>query len=128
MRSSLPFAVLIALFSAFVFGAISAQTSETTHKTPDTPKKGCTPPKPRYQPDLPSYHVKPGLGIVAVEALVDEKGHVKDARVVGSSGNKGFDGDALAYVRRWEFNPSLCNGKPAPTWTTIQVQALVTGS
>jgi protein TonB len=51
-------------------------------------------------------------GTVTVEALVDERGRVADARVVKSIPL--LDRSALEAAVQWEFKPATLNGEPVP--------------
>src|SRR5450432_2128729 len=50
-------------------------------------------------------------GTVGLELIVDENGHVVDAKVVQPAGH-GFDEAALAAVRIWSFVPARQNDAP----------------
>jgi periplasmic protein TonB len=52
-------------------------------------------------------------GMVDVEVLIDETGHVARAEIRRSI--KGLDEAALANVRQWRFEPARKAGKPVPT-------------
>jgi protein TonB len=115
------FLVALTLFGIFSCRLTAAQAS-------DASKKNCTHPRPTYQPEPPPYHIKKGLGVVTLEILVDEKGHVAEAKIVDSSGDDKFDHDALASAKKWKFAPSLCEGKPAPARIAIEIEAHIMGS
>jgi TonB family protein len=65
--------------------------------------------KPQYSAEAMRARVE---GTVTMEALVDERGLVADARVVKSIPL--LDQLALEAVRQWEFKPALLNGEPVP--------------
>jgi TonB family protein len=60
-------------------------------------------------------------GIVIIEALIDETGHVSDARVLKPL-PFGLDAAAVAAVKQWEFKPGTLNGKPVPVLFNLTVQ------
>jgi TonB family protein len=57
-------------------------------------------------------------GTVGLEIVVDEAGHVVDAKVVQAAGH-GFDEAALAAVKSWSFAPARQND--APIRATVQL-------
>jgi protein TonB len=54
---------------------------------------------------------------VIVEATIDERGHVIDARVLRSVAL--LDGAALAAVRQWRYTSTLLNGVPVRVLMTV---------
>jgi protein TonB len=56
-------------------------------------------------------------GVVLVEATIDERGFVTDARVLKSIAL--LDSAALAALRQWRYTPTLLNGVPVRVLTTI---------
>jgi protein TonB len=56
-------------------------------------------------------------GLVILEATIDERGLVTDARVLRSEPL--LDGAALAAVRQWRYTPTLLNGVPVRVLMTI---------
>ena len=70
--------------------------------------------RPVYPPIAAAY----GLGgTVIIEATVDERGRVIEARMVRSI--PVFDHSALHAVRQWEFQPAVVNGEPVRTVITV---------
>jgi TonB family protein len=59
-------------------------------------------------------------GIVIVDATIGPDGKVVDAKVVRSISL--LDAAALDAVKRWEFEPTLLNGKPISVIVTVAVQ------
>ena len=59
-------------------------------------------------------------GIVIVEAVIDEIGVVRDARVLRSVPL--LDEAALTAVRQWRFTPTTLNGVPIPVVMTVTVR------
>jgi protein TonB len=71
---------------------------------------------PRYPPIAQAAGVE---AIVIIEAVIDERGRVSDARVL--RGHPLLDGEALAAVRQWAFTPTLLNDAPTPVIMTVTV-------
>jgi protein TonB len=71
---------------------------------------------PQYSPEAMQARIE---GTVAVEALVDEQGHVADARVLTSIPL--LDKSALDAARQWEFTPTLLNGQPVPVLLMLEM-------
>jgi TonB family protein len=60
-------------------------------------------------------------GVVILEVMVDENGHVADARVLKPL-PFGLDGAAITAVKQWEFSPGTLNGKPVTVQYNVTVQ------
>ena len=73
--------------------------------------------RPVYPPILAMAGVS---GIVVVEATIDQRGSVADARIARSSGI--FNQSAIDAVRQWQFEPTTVNGVPVPVTITVTVQ------
>jgi protein TonB len=72
----------------------------------------------RVEPEYPALAVAAQVeGMVILEATVDRRGSVADARVLRSHGV--LDEAALAAVRQWRYEPLLLNGKPTPFILTV---------
>jgi periplasmic protein TonB len=56
-------------------------------------------------------------GMVVIEAVIDERGLVTDARVL--RGQPMLDGAALAALKQWRYTPTLLNGVPVRVLMTI---------
>ena len=68
----------------------------------------------RVDPAYPLMAVRANVqGVVILEAIVDEEGTVKEARVLRSV-NPLLDREALAAVRQWRYAPVVLNGIPVP--------------
>jgi len=66
----------------------------------------------RVTPPYPELARRMHLGgFVVVECIIDQSGHVRDARVLTSS-NAVFEQPALDAVRQWQFAPGMLNGAP----------------
>jgi TonB family protein len=59
-------------------------------------------------------------GTVTLEALVDERGRVADARVVKSIPL--LDQSALDAAKQWEFKPARLNGEPVPVLIQLELK------
>lgn len=66
--------------------------------------------------------VKPG--VVFVECVVDESGHVMLATVQNST-HHDFNNTTLAAVREWTFTPGTRNGVPAAMHVVVPVEYVV---
>ena len=56
---------------------------------------------------------------VILEAVIDEKGNVRELRVL--RGHPLFDDAAVQAVARWQFTPTLLNGTTVPVVMTVTV-------
>jgi len=59
-------------------------------------------------------------GVVVLEAIIDEKGKVTDARVT-SAANPLLDMAALQALKQWEYEPYIVNGKAKEVLFTVTV-------
>jgi TonB family protein len=69
--------------------------------------------EPEYAPNAMWARIS---GNVRVEAVVNEKGEVYEAKLL--TGDPFFDQPALNAVVQWRFQPMLVNGEPKPFVTT----------
>ena len=58
-------------------------------------------------------------GFVILEALIDEQGQVRDARVLRSIPL--LDQAAVDAVRQWRFTPTVLNGQVIPIVMSVTV-------
>jgi TonB family protein len=72
--------------------------------------------KTEYSADAKQARVE---GTVSVEVLVDERGHVAEARVLKSIPL--LDKSALDAAKQWEFTPTLMNGEPVPVLLMLEM-------
>jgi TonB family protein len=72
--------------------------------------------QPVYPADMLADHVS---GIVIIEAIIDETGHVAQTKVLRSV--PGFDQAAVDAVMQWEYTPTLLNGLAVPVLMTVTV-------
>jgi TonB family protein len=74
-------------------------------------------PRPTYTAEAMKVRIE---GTVAIQALVDEKGRVADARILKSIPL--LDEQALAAAKQYEFTPALRNGEPVPVLVVIELE------
>jgi len=72
--------------------------------------------KPVYPPEAQAARVQ---GVVIIEALIDERGEIANARVLRSVPL--LDSAALSAVSQWRFTPTEVNGMPMPVIMTVTV-------
>jgi TonB family protein len=72
--------------------------------------------KPVYPEDAKAAGVQ---GIVIIEAIIDENGDVKSAKVLRSV--PGLDDAAVGAVMQWKFTQTLLNGTPVQVLMTVTV-------
>lgn len=58
-------------------------------------------------------------GLVILEAVIDERGAVREIRVLRSE--KLLEQAAMDAVKQWRFTPTLLNGQPVPIVMTVTV-------
>ena len=75
-------------------------------------------PRPVYPPELQAAGIE---GTVMLQAIVGKDGSVLSLKVIKSAGNQALDDAAVASVRQWQYEPTLLNGEPVETMTTISV-------
>jgi protein TonB len=59
-------------------------------------------------------------GVVIVEAIIDERGNVVNARILKGL-PMGLDKAALEAVQRWKFKPATLENKPVKVYYTLTV-------
>jgi TonB family protein len=72
-------------------------------------------PRPEYPPELQQLGVE---GTVIMRAIISKDGGVLDAKVVNTADPR-LAKAALDAVRQWRYEPTLLNGEPVETMTTI---------
>ncbi|HKS25035.1 MAG TPA: TonB family protein [Thermoanaerobaculia bacterium] len=66
----------------------------------------------RVSPPYPELARRARLnGFVILECIIDQSGHIRDAKVLQSS-FAAFEQPALDAIRQWEFAPGTLNGQP----------------
>jgi protein TonB len=74
---------------------------------------------PRYPDEAVSVGAS---GTVWVQAFVDSKGIVVDARILKPSGsNYGFEESALQAAYKNRYSPAIQKGKPVAVWVSYKV-------
>jgi len=90
---------------------IAANITDTRFITPTLQK--------RIEPDYPHLAQMAGLeGSVDVNLLITQKGKVKIAKVIRSSGYKILDNAAVDFARKLQFIPAKKKGKPIEVWVS----------
>lgn len=86
---------------------------------------GVTPPRmqgsldPRYP--LMAQRLKKEATVI-VSVLVDETGHVQQAKLAKEKVGFGFDESALQAARRARFEPARKDGVLVKTWTNLKIE------
>lgn len=75
-------------------------------------------PRPVYPAELQAAGVE---GTVMLQAIVGKDGSVVSLKVIKSAGNQALDDAAVTSVKQWRYQPTLLNGEPVETMTTISV-------
>ena len=83
--------------------------------------KKCKAPQATYSPAPPPHHATKKLIRPVVNILIDENGHVGNAKLGRSSGDKDFDTIAIETVLNWHFKPALCEKVPTPIRISVEV-------
>jgi TonB family protein len=73
--------------------------------------------RPVYPPELQAAGVE---GTVMLQAIILKDGSVGSVKVLKSAG-QALDDAAMASVRQWQYQPTLLNGQPVETLTTVSV-------
>jgi TonB family protein len=92
----------------------AASAQEAPDAGVDAPNDSLTPPvlRSRAEATYPADALRDRLeATVGLEIVVDDAGHVADARVIAPAGH-GFDEAALDTVRKFAFEPARKNGTP----------------
>ena len=74
-------------------------------------------PKPGYTEIARKARIE---GIVVVEAIIDQRGDVVDAKILRGL-PMGLDQQTLHAIRTWKFEPATLNGKPVDVYYTLTV-------
>ena len=72
--------------------------------------------KPAYPPEAMEARLQ---GTAVVEALVDERGRVADARLL--RGSPQFERAAVDTAKQWEFRPATLNGEAVPVLVVLEM-------
>lgn len=96
---------------------------------PEAPQPSLVPPRlvhsepPSYPPDRIRERLHPS---VVVQVVLDEHGHVVEARVEHSAGED-FDREAVRAVERWTFEPARRGETPIPSRIRVSVHFALPG-
>jgi protein TonB len=75
--------------------------------------------KPVYTPAALQARIQ---GAVAMNAVVEADGSVKDVEIVQSLDTEfGLDDQATSALKQWEFKPGLWMGEPVPVLITVEM-------
>jgi protein TonB len=85
---------------------------------PEVVKAECQSCPTDYPPVLERLRLE---GDVEVQLLVDENGHVTEARATGAPRRELKDA-AVQTVRKWRFRPATRHGVPGKLWRTVTVK------
>ncbi|WP_280350074.1 TonB family protein [Pseudomonas sp. BN414] len=85
-----------------------------------------TPPKPPIYPAQAKRRNQQGL--VLVEVRLDDKGLLREIRLLRSSGVESLDRSAMDAVAAWRFRPETQNGQPVPSRVHIPIEFALSAS
>ncbi|BCG27049.1 cell envelope biogenesis protein TonB [Pseudomonas tohonis] len=98
-------------------------------------------PKAEVVSDQPSFLVPPRppiypaqarrrnqQGVVLVEVRLDERGGLRDMKLLRSSGIESLDEAAMKAVASWRFRPEVQDGEPVPSRVRIPIEFALTAS
>ena len=74
-------------------------------------------PEPHYSEEAREARIQ---GAVALCVVVNEKGNVSKAKVVGSIDPR-LETSALETIRTWKFKPAMLHGKAVPVQLSVEV-------
>lgn len=73
------------------------------------------------KPEYPAADLAAGhTGTLTLGFQIDATGKVVSSRLRKSSGHAGLDTAAHEAIAKCRFSPALANGKPVPSWTSVQ--------
>lgn len=85
-----------------------------------------SPPKPPIYPAQARRRNQ--QGVVLVEVRLDERGALRDMKLLRSSGIESLDEAAMNAVANWRFRPEVQDGEPVPSRVTIPIEFALTAS
>lgn len=85
-----------------------------------------TPPKPPIYPAQARRRNQQGLALV--EVRLDEKGLLREIRLLRSSGVESLDRSAMDAVAAWRFRPETQDGLPVPSRVHIPIEFALSAS
>ena len=82
----------------------------------------------RVDPEYPQFATYAQIeGLVILEAVVGEDGHVDEVRFLRTAGYGGvLDRAAVAALRQWQYSPLLLNGRPTSFVLTVTLSFRLT--
>lgn len=85
-----------------------------------------TPPKPPIYPAQARRRNQ--QGVVLVEVRLDERGGLREMKLLRSSGIESLDEAAMNAVASWRFRPEAQDGEPVPSRVRIPIEFALTAS
>ncbi|MCU9951331.1 energy transducer TonB [Pseudomonas sp. PDM13] len=85
-----------------------------------------TPPKPPIY--LAQARRRNQQGVVLVEVRLDERGGLREMKLLRSSGIESLDEAAMNAVASWRFRPEVQDGEPVPSRVRIPIEFALTAS
>ncbi|MGA4637494.1 energy transducer TonB [Pseudomonas solani] len=85
-----------------------------------------TPPKPPIYPAQARRRNQ--QGVVLVEVRLDERGGLREMKLLRSSGIESLDEAAMNAVASWRFRPEVQDGEPVPSRVRIPIEFALTAS
>ncbi|WP_265169761.1 energy transducer TonB [Pseudomonas solani] len=85
-----------------------------------------TPPKPPIYPAQARRRNQ--QGVVLVEVRLDERGGLREMKLLRSSGIESLDEAAINAVASWRFRPEVQDGEPVPSRVRIPIEFALTAS
>lgn len=85
-----------------------------------------TPPKPPIYPAQARRRNQ--QGVVLVEVRLDERGGLREMKLLRSSGIESLDEAAMSAVASWRFRPEVQDGEPVPSRVRIPIEFALTAS
>lgn len=85
-----------------------------------------TPPKPPIYPAQARRRNQ--QGVVLVEIRLDERGGLREMKLLRSSGIESLDEAAMSAVASWRFRPEVQDGEPVPSRVRIPIEFALTAS
>lgn len=75
---------------------------------------------PKYTPEAMRARIQ---GTVRIEAVVDTRGRVTNARIIESLDSAlGLDANALSAAMQWQYEPARSEGQPVPATVVIEME------
>jgi TonB family protein len=109
-----PMALAFGLLGSALFSAQEAPLVAGSEGVPVPKSKKIV--KPAYPPEALAQGIR---GIVILDLVIDEQGHVEDVSVIRSI--PGLDGAAVAAARQWEYEPVKVDGRPVKVRLTVPI-------